>query len=52
MKDESVALSIGDAAAPLVGQSRYPEERWRAIAADMRKRSAKITDEELERPVE
>jgi hypothetical protein len=35
-----------------VDQSRYPEERWRVIAVDMRERGAKITDEELERLVE
>jgi mono/diheme cytochrome c family protein len=35
-----------------VDPSRYPEERWRVIAVDMRERGAKITDEELERLVE
>jgi mono/diheme cytochrome c family protein len=35
-----------------VDTSRYPEERWRVIAVDMRERGAKLTDEELERLVE
>jgi mono/diheme cytochrome c family protein len=35
-----------------VEQARYPEERWRVLAVDMRERGAKLTDEELERLVE
>src|ERR1700689_4414009 len=35
-----------------VEQSRFPEERWRVLAVDMRERGAKLSDEELERLVE
>jgi len=35
-----------------VEQARYPEERWRVLAVDMRERGAKLEDEELERLVE
>jgi mono/diheme cytochrome c family protein len=35
-----------------VEKSRYPEERWRVIAVDMRERGAQLADEELERLVE
>jgi mono/diheme cytochrome c family protein len=35
-----------------VEKARYPEERWRVIAVDMRERGAQLTDEELERLVE
>jgi cytochrome c5 len=35
-----------------VDQARYPEERWRVLAVDMRERGAKLNDEELERLVE
>jgi hypothetical protein len=35
-----------------VEQARYPEERWRVLAVDMRERGAKLSDEELERLVE
>jgi len=35
-----------------VEQARFPEERWRVLAVDMRERGAKLTDEELERLVE
>jgi hypothetical protein len=35
-----------------VEKSRFPEERWRVIAVDMRERGAKLTDEEMERLVE
>jgi hypothetical protein len=35
-----------------VNQARYPEEKWRVLAVDMRERGAKLTDEELERLVE
>ncbi len=35
-----------------VDLARFPEERWRVIAVDMRERGAKLSDEELERLVE
>jgi len=35
-----------------VNTSRYPEEKWRVLAVDMRERGAKLTDEELEQLVE
>jgi hypothetical protein len=35
-----------------VEKARYPEDRWRVLAVDMRERGAKLTDEELERLVE
>jgi len=35
-----------------VEKARYPEERWRVLAVDMRERGAKLSDEELERLVE
>jgi hypothetical protein len=35
-----------------VEQARYPLEKWRVTAVDMRERGAKLTDEELERLVE
>ena len=35
-----------------VDQSRYPEERWRVVAVDMRERGAQLSDEELEQLVE
>jgi mono/diheme cytochrome c family protein len=35
-----------------VEKARYPEERWRVLAVDMRERGAQISDEELERLVE
>jgi cytochrome c553 len=35
-----------------VFDSRYPQQRWRAIVVDMRERGAKFSDEDLERLVE
>jgi cytochrome c5 len=35
-----------------VEASRFPEDRWRVLAVDMRERGAKLSDEELERLVE
>ncbi len=35
-----------------VENSRFPEERWRVVAIDMRERGAVLADEELERLVE
>jgi cytochrome c5 len=35
-----------------ISSARYPEERWRVIAVDMRERGAQLNDEELERLVE
>jgi len=35
-----------------VAAARYPEERWRVLAVDMRERGAQLSDEELERLVE
>jgi len=35
-----------------VEKARYPEERWRVVAVEMRERGAKLEDEELERLVE
>jgi hypothetical protein len=35
-----------------VEKARYPEERWRVLAVDMRERGARLSDEELERLVE
>ena len=35
-----------------VEQARFPEERWRVLAVDMRERGAKLTDDELEHLVE
>jgi hypothetical protein len=35
-----------------VDLARYPADRWRVLAVDMRERGAKISDEELERLVE
>jgi hypothetical protein len=35
-----------------VDKSRYPEEKWRVVAVEMREKGAKLTDEELERLVE
>ena len=35
-----------------VDQARFPLEKWRVTAVDMRERGAKLTDEELERLVE
>ena len=35
-----------------IENSRYPEERWRVIAVDMRERGARLSDEEVERLVE
>lgn len=35
-----------------VSGARFPEERWRVLAVDMRERGAQLNDEELERLVE
>lgn len=35
-----------------VNTTRYPEDKWRVLAVDMRERGAKISDEELEQLVE
>lgn len=35
-----------------VNKARYPEDKWRVLAVDMRERGAKLTDEELEQLVE
>src|ERR1019366_353355 len=35
-----------------VDKSRYPEEKWRVVAVEMREKGAKLSDEELERLVE
>src|SRR5215510_13444051 len=35
-----------------ISSARYPEDRWRVIAVDMRERGAQLNDEELERLVE
>jgi len=35
-----------------INTSRYPEDKWRVLAVDMRERGAKLSDEELEQLVE
>src|SRR5438876_4782335 len=35
-----------------INAARYPEDKWRVLAVDMRERGAKLTDEELEQLVE